>query len=247
MQIPPFDHASPSELLQWAMDKFGSRFAISTSFQKEGMVLIDMAARINPQVRILSLDTGRLPPETYEIVETVRQRYGVRVEMVSPDAGEVAAMVTQHGPNLFYGGLPERKLCCHVRKVRPFERKLKELDAYAVGLRRDQSTERESVTPVTEIDGKLKLSPLAAWTATQVEKYLAEHEVPLHPLYAKSYTSIGCAPCTRATLPGEAERAGRWWWEEGLDKECGLHFTPEGKIVRRVDVLLHDVLRQSNA
>jgi phosphoadenylyl-sulfate reductase (thioredoxin) len=195
---------------------------------------------------VITLDTGRLPEETYTMIEMVRQRYGLEVEMVLPETSEVERMVQQHGPNLFYGSVPERKLCCHIRKVRPLERKLHEVDAYAVGLRREQSESRESIAAVAEDRGKVKLSPLADWSSEQVRAYIAEHNVPQHPLYEKGYPSIGCGPCTRPTLPGEGERAGRWWWEESADKECGLHFTPSGKVLRTVDVLLEQVL-QPNA
>lgn len=233
----------PSDLLRWAMARFGSRFVITTSFQREGMVLLDMAARIDPRVRVVTLDTGRLPEETYTMIEMVRERYGVEVEMVAPEAGEVENMVRQHGPNLFYGSVPERKLCCQIRKVRPLERKLQGVEAYAVGLRREQSESRESVAAFAQDRGRVKLSPLAEWSSEQVRAYTAEFNVPEHPLYDKGFPSIGCQPCTRATLPGEGERAGRWWWEESADKECGLHFTPSGKVLRTVDVLLEQVLK----
>lgn len=242
----PAPGTSPPDVLQWAMGQFGKRFVITTSFQREGMVLLDMAARLNPQVRVVTLDTGRLPEETYTMIEMVRQRYGLDVEIVFPEAAEVEQMMRQHGPNLFYGSVPERKLCCQIRKVRPLERKLQDVDAYAVGLRREQSESRESIAAVSEARGKVKLSPLADWSSEQVRSYLAEHDVPQHPLYEKGYPSIGCGPCTRPTLPGEGERAGRWWWEESADKECGLHFTPSGKVLRTVDVLLEQVL-QPNA
>ena len=239
----PSSGTSPQDLLEWAMSQYGDRFAITTSFQREGMVLLDMAVSLNRRVRVLTLDTGRLPEETYTMIERVRERYEISVEMVQPEGREVEAMVTQHGPNLFYGSVPERKLCCQIRKVRPLKRKLAELDAYAVGLRREQSATRESVAAVSEVGGKVKLSPLAEWSATQVGEYLAANEVPEHPLYAQNYPSIGCGPCTRATTEGEGERAGRWWWEESADKECGLHFTPAGRVMRTVDVLLEQVLQ----
>jgi phosphoadenosine phosphosulfate reductase len=213
-----------------------------TSFQSEGMVVVDIAARIDPSVRIVTLDTGRLPVETYDAIEAVRARYGVKIETVAPDAGEVERMVTEHGPNLFLQSVAHRMLCCQVRKVRPLERKTAELDAWAVGLRRSQSETRQTLSRVEEVDGgKLKLSPLADWTREQVEDYIREHDVPRHPLYAKGYTSIGCGPCTRATVAGEDERAGRWWWENGADKECGLHFTPDGRAERMVDFLVSQV------
>jgi phosphoadenylyl-sulfate reductase (thioredoxin) len=155
-------------------------------------------------------------------------------------------MVALFGPNLFYESVPYRNLCCQIRKVRPLNRKLASLDAYAVGLRREQSSTREDTAKITEVDGKLKLAPLADWTSGDVRSYAAAHDVLRHPLYDKGYTSIGCAPCTRAVQTGESERAGRWWWEGEGAKECGLHFTPEGRVERTLDVLLRDVLGSSS-
>jgi thioredoxin-dependent adenylylsulfate APS reductase len=238
-----FLHSLPApDLLEWAIRTYGSRFAISTSFQADGLVLVDMAARVDRSVRVFSLDTGRLPQETYDVMDAVREKYGIRVELVSPDAGEVERMTTLHGPNLFYRDTALRKLCCHIRKTRPLERKLAGFDAWAVGLRRDQSAERASIAKAEYTAGKLKLSPLADWTSAQVEEYVARHDVPRHPLSQRGYPSIGCAPCTRAVAPGEHERAGRWWWETDGSKECGIHVTPEGQMRRAVDVLLEDIL-----
>jgi phosphoadenylyl-sulfate reductase (thioredoxin) len=239
--------ASADSLLGWAIERFGDRFGVVTSFQSEGMVVVDMAVRLSPKVRILTIDTGRLPPETYEMIERVRQRYEVDVEVIFPEAAEIEAMVTRFGPNLFYESVPMRTLCCHIRKVRPLERKLETLDAYAVGLRRSQTEARESVERITETESGLKLSPLADWTKERVQDYLRANDVPMHPLYGSGYTSIGCGPCTRATQPGEDERAGRWWWEQGTAKECGLHFTPDGRVERTVDVLIREILEASNA
>ena len=230
------------ELLATAMQQFGSRFGLVTSFQREGMVILDMAARIDPGVRVITLDTGRLPVATYDMIETVRERYGVKVEMASPDAAEIERMVTRFGPNLFYESVAHRSLCCHIRKVRPLERKLAGLDCWATGLRRSQGDSRQEVAKVAEVDGHLRLAPLADWTHEQVMAYTAANDLPVHPLYSQNYTSIGCGPCTRATEPGEAERAGRWWWEHGSNKECGLHFSPEGKVERTVDVLIREIL-----
>ncbi len=237
---------APPDLLRWAIGEFGSYLAITTSFQAEGMVVLDMAARISGDIRVVTLDTGRLPDETYQMIETVRSHYGVNVETVSPDAGEVDAMVTRFGPNLFYESVPYRSLCCHLRKVRPLERKLQEFRAWAVGLRRSQAETRESLGKVEDVDGRVKLSPLADWTREQVEDYTRANGVPRHPLYAKGYQSIGCGPCTRATQPGEDERAGRWWWEQDANKECGIHFTPDGKAERTLDVLVRDILTGSH-
>jgi len=196
------------------------------------MVILDIASRMGGGVRVFTIDTGRLPDETLQMIDTVRRRYGVDVEIVRPDPAEVQSMVARHGQDLFYESLENRQLCCEIRKVRPLERKLRELDAWAAGLRRQQSDSRSQIAKVEEVDGRIKAHPLADWTSADVEAYIREHDVPVHPLYARGYTTIGCAPCTRAILPGEDERAGRWWWEQSGHKECGIHFSPDGKVQR---------------
>ena len=227
-----FAAASASELLSWAISTYGNRFGIATSFQKEGMVIVDMAARIDPGVRIFTLDTGRLPEETYQMMETVRSRYGSAVEIVAPDGAAIEKLVSIDGPNLFYRSVEARKSCCEVRKVQPLARKLTEFDAWATGLRREQSETRANVERLERSDGRVKISPLADWTEEDVEGYILQYDVPVHPLYARGYASIGCAPCTRAIQPGEDSRAGRWWWEEDVHKECGIHFAPDGSVSR---------------
>jgi len=226
------------QVLQWAVATFAQRFAIVTSFQKEGTILIDMAARLGLAPRVVTIDTGRLPAETLRMIDSVEARYGLPVDVLRPAESEVETMVTRFGSELFRESVAQRKLCCQVRKVRTLDRFLPEVDAYAVGLRRGQSESRENVE---QIDGA-KISPLAAWNASDVEEYLVKHNVPVHPLYAQGYTTIGCAPCSRAVRDGEQLRAGRWWWEVEGDKECGLHFSPEGKMERTVDELLRDVI-----
>ncbi|MGH9631491.1 MAG: phosphoadenylyl-sulfate reductase, partial [Bryobacteraceae bacterium] len=211
LDFAQLEQATAEEVLQWAISEFGDRLAITTSFQAAGMVIIDMAARLSSAPRIVTLDTGRLPEETYRMIEQVRSRYGLAVEVVFPDSREVENMVKRHGPNLFYNGVPLRTLCCHIRKVRPLERKLQEFGAWTVGLRRSQAATRELLPKVQEESGRIKVSPLADWTGEQVQNYLRANDVPVHPLYERGYTSIGCAPCTRATSLGEDERAGRWW------------------------------------
>jgi len=235
------------ELIRWAIGTFGEKLALATSFQASGMVILDMASRIPGDFRVITLDTGRLPEETYRMIDTVRSRYGLRVEVVLPDPAEVQAMVSRHGANLFYVDGALRKLCCEVRKVRPLERKLKEFRAWATGARRTQAESRAELRKVEEQEGLLKLNPLADWTALEVDEYIRAHDVPRHPLYAQGYTSIGCAPCTRATLPGEEERAGRWWWEESGLKECGIHVAADGSLRRMLDVRLEEVLKEANA
>ena len=231
--LPLFEAAEASDILSWAIDTFGDSFAIATSFQKEGMAILDLAARISAGVRVFTLDTGRLPDETYQMMETVRRRYGVAVEVVFPEREDVEELVAIHGPNLFYSSVAARQRCCDARKVRPLERKLATLQAWATGLRRDQGETRRGIPKVERgAGGRVKICPLADWSAGRVEEYLTRHEVPVHPLYARGYTSIGCAPCTRAVEPGESERAGRWWWEEDAKKECGIHFAADGRVPR---------------
>ena len=244
--LPDLEAATAEQVLAWGLETYGDRLAVCTGFQAEGMILVDMAARLHAGVRVFTIDTGRLPQPTYDLISEVHRRYGLRVELVLPDSREVEAMTTRHGPNLFYEAVPLRMLCCEVRKVRPLDRKLSSLDAWVTGLRRAQNDTRASVRKV-EIDAAhgsiAKLNPLADWTAEQVESYLREHEVPRHALYAEGYTSIGCAPCTRPPLPGQGPRSGRWWWEDGAEKECGIHFSADGKVQRTVDVLLEEILR----
>ena len=195
-------------------------------------MLVDLASRAGGAFRVFTLDTGRLHEETYRMMDTVRERYGVKVEPTFPEREEVERMVAEFGPNLFYGSVAARKMCCEVRKVRPLERKLAEFRAWATGLRREQTQARADIRKIEEAAGRIKLNPLADWTSLQVEEYTRTHDVPVHPLYSHGFASIGCAPCTRAIQPGESERAGRWWWEQGGPRECGIHFAADGSVQR---------------
>jgi len=242
------DDLPAHEVLAWGIRTFGDRFAISTSFQKSGMVIVDLAARISPKVRVVTLDTGRLPEETHVMMDMVRSRYGVPVEVVTPDSFEVQTMVKKYGANLFRADPSLRKLCCHIRKVRPTEWMLRQVRSYAVGLRRLTSDARNEIHKAERDSmGLIKLSPIADWTKQDIEDYTTRHDVPVHPLYAKGYTSIGCAPCTRPTEDGEDDRAGRWWWEQEIDKECGLHISPNGTLGRKLDVLIEEICQPTHA
>jgi thioredoxin-dependent adenylylsulfate APS reductase len=225
-----FEHAQAQDLLGWAIERFHPRLAISAAGGVDGMVLLDMAWRIDPSIRVFTLDTGRLPQETYSLFEEVRDRYGIEVEFETPDTQELSAMLTRRGPDLMFGSVEGRLRCCEVRKVEPLKRKLATLDAWVAGLRREQWSSRSNIAKV-EIDrshgGVVKLNPLADWTLDRVWDYVREHDVPSHELFHHGYTSIGCAPCTRPVLPGEPERAGRWWWEDDVAKECGMHCSVE--------------------
>ncbi len=216
---------SAEATLRWTYDTF-ARVAIVASFQAESSVIIDIASRIRPDVTVLTLDTGRLPPQTHDMIDRVRARYGIEIEVVRPDPVEVRDMIAAHGSHLFYRSVEMRRLCCDVRKSRPLDRALSAYDAWVTGLRREQAATRAN-TQVVALDpehhGMTKIAPLATWSKADVWAYIREHDLPHHSLYDHGYTSIGCAPCTRATANGEDERAGRWWWEQNEVKECGIH------------------------
>jgi phosphoadenosine phosphosulfate reductase len=227
-----WEGAPASEILAWAIESHGAAFAIATSFQKEGMAILDLASKISPHVRVFTMDTGRLPDETYRMIESVRERYGIATEIVQPEPEEVRQLVAPRGPDLFYESVESRRSCCDVRKVRPLERKLATLTAWATGIRRDQAPTRANTPKIEFSASPVKVNPLADWTAAQVDEYTRANRVPVHPLYARGYASIGCAPCTRPIQIGEDPRAGRWWWEHEAHKECGIHFGPDGKVRR---------------
>jgi phosphoadenosine phosphosulfate reductase len=218
----------PEAVLRWTYDSF-ARVAIVASFQAESSVIIDLASKIRPDLHVLTLDTGRLPRETHHMIARVRARYGIDVEVITPAPAETAEMVAAHGVDLFHESVELRRMCCDVRKSRPLDRALHGYDAWITGLRREQAATR-ATTPVMAIDmdhaGITKVAPLATWSKSRVWDYIREHDLPYHSLYDHGYTSIGCAPCTRATRAGEDERAGRWWWEQNEVKECGLHGSP---------------------
>jgi phosphoadenosine phosphosulfate reductase len=226
-----FEGEEPEVVLAWAIERFAPGIAISTSFQVDGVVLIDIVHAIDPSVPVFSVDTGRLPAETLELADRLRARYpGLDLQLVEPAPGEVAAMTGRHGVDLFRTSVDLGLLCCNVRKVRPLTKHLHGLEAWVTGLRRDQWASRTNIRKV-EIDHDhgaiVKLNPLAEWTEAEVWDYVREREVPYHALYDRGYKSIGCAPCTRATAPDEPGRAGRWWWESNAPKECGIHCSIE--------------------
>ena len=191
-----FESQTAEDVLRWALAKFHPKIALSNSLQTEDMVVLDIACRMEPKVRVFTLDTGRLHQETYDMMDRVRDRYGVRLEVLFPDAAEVQAMVESS------------------------------LEAWVTGLRRDQWASRTNIQKI-EIDTAngdiIKVNPIVDWSQEQLDGYVKAHNVPQHALYSKGFTSIGCLPCTRAIRPGENPRAGRWWWEQEGQKECGLH------------------------
>ena len=221
-----YDDAPPQEILEWALDRFHPRMAISEGGGAEGMAILDMAVGIRPDVRVFTIDTGRLPQETYDLMERVRQRYGIEIEVLFPERTAIERLTKRHGPNLMYRAVDLRLLCCQIRKVQPLVRFLGDLDAWVTGLRREQWASRAEVRKI-ELDhdhgGIVKVNPIADWTKDEVWDYIRANDVPYHALFDQGYTSIGCAPCTRPVEPGEQDRSGRWWWETDAPKECGIH------------------------
>lgn len=204
---------------------------LANSLGVEDMVLTDIIVRNKLPIEIFSLDTGRLPAETYDLIQRLRRHYGLNLTIYFPRHDRVESYVRQHGMNAFYESVELRKACCHARKVEPLQRALLGKKAWITGMRAEQSETRAEL-PVQQFDvanGLEKFNPLTGWTEAEVWAYVKTRDVPYNRLHDKGYPSIGCAPCTRAVAPGEHVRAGRWWWEDPASKECGLHVIPVAK------------------
>lgn len=213
-------------LLRQARDEHGDHLIYPCALGSEGMVQIDLICKHVPGIRIMTLDTGRLPQSTYALIEKVRNHYGIGLEVMFPDQQEVETMVREYGINLFYHSLENRKRCCGIRKIHPLKRALSGMNAWITGRRLDQSENRAAVQPIESdpVFGLTKYNPMLDWTESDVWAYIHEHDVPYNRLHDEHYASIGCACCTRAITIGEDPRAGRWWWEnEDTLAECGLH------------------------
>ena len=227
---------TPEEMLRWAYTTYSARAGIMTSFQETGSVLIDMASRVAPELRVITIDTLRLPIETYELIQKIETRYGLTIERFEPDPERLRRMIEDHGEYLFFDSKAKQEYCCSIRKVEPNQRALATLDVWITGLRKNQSAGR-STTPKASIirqDGRmlLRLCPLADWSDEHVWGYLRRFNVPTNALYEKGYTSIGCSICSTPTLDHEDKRAGRWRWFNSLggaiNKECGIHTKGSG-------------------
>ncbi len=217
--------ASPQEVIAFFLNHFKKRIALSTSMGLEDQALTHMVSQIDKKARFFTLDTGRLFPETYDLIDRTAKKYGIVIEVFFPDAADVEEMVKEKGINLFYDSIENRKLCCHIRKIKPLMRATRDLDAWITGLRRQQAVTRKNLQTVEwdDINKLVKINPLINWSGQQVWDYVDAHNIPVNPLHKKGFASIGCQPCTRAIEPGEDIRAGRWWWENPETKECGLH------------------------
>jgi len=212
-------------ILAFFSAKFPGKCIFASSLGAEDQVLTDIIAKNYPEIRIFTLDTGRLFQETYDLIHITEQKYNKKIEIFFPDASLVQDMVNSKGINLFYESQANRKECCHIRKIEPLKRALGGMKVWITGLRKSQSASRSDIE-LLDWDHEyslIKVNPLLNWTEPEVWTYIRSHKVPYNTLHDSGYPSIGCLPCTRAVLPGEDIRAGRWWWEDESNRECGLH------------------------
>lgn len=226
----PGAHHHPAERLQRLRRAVGGRIVFTTSFGLEGQVVLHLIAENDLDIDIVTLDTGRLFAETYALWEDTERRYGRRITAIYPNERLLETLVDWHGINGFYASTEARQACCRVRKVEPLGRALSGATAWVTGMRADQSRYRGGTGLAVFDSGRnlLKFNPLFDWSREAVLEFSRNWKIPINPLHAAGFASIGCAPCTRAIQPGEPERAGRWWWEAEDKKECGLHLRPTG-------------------
>ncbi|MEN8225851.1 MAG: phosphoadenylyl-sulfate reductase [Bacteroidota bacterium] len=224
-----FSDATPEEILSFLSDRYGDKLGFATSLGAEDQVLTHMLAGIDKSLRIFTLDTGRLFPETLDLIDSTNKRYGINIEVYFPEAADVESMVNKKGINLFYESMANRKECCHIRKILPMRRALNNVEVWISGLRAEQSVTRKDLELAQWDDNfnLIKLSPLRAWDEEYLWSFIRLNKVPYNSLHDKGFPSIGCQPCTRAIEPGDDIRAGRWWWENPEMKECGLHQNAE--------------------
>ena len=220
-----FRNATPEEIIRLAVDTYGDSLAFATSLAWEDQAVTFLLTQITKKVEIFTLDTGRLFQETYDTIEQTNKFFGISIRVLLPDSTEVEQMVNKKGINLFYNSVENRKECCYVRKTVPLQKELSTKKAWITGLRREQSVTRYGLKKIEfdEINGLLKFNPIADWTEEQTIQFVKEHKIPFNPLQEKGFRSIGCLPCTRAISKDDDVRAGRWWWEQPENKECGLH------------------------
>lgn len=220
-----FEKIEPVEVLGHFMEVYGNCIALSSSLSIEDQTLLDMMYKINPQVRVFTLDTGRLFPETYQLIDKTNLHYNIKMEVFCPQTESLQKFVLEQGINPFYESIEKRHACCQVRKLEPLARAFQGLEVWVCGLRKAQSVTRTNMRMVEwdEKHGLLKVNPLIYWTEEQVWEYIKLNHVPYNKLHDEGYPSIGCEPCTRAVKPGEDIRSGRWWWENPEHRECGLH------------------------
>lgn len=220
-----FNKAPAEEILAFFMSQYKRKIVQASSMGAEDQVLTHMICEIDTSIRIVTLDTGRLFQEIYDLIARTNEQFKINIEIYFPDYKQVEEMIKKKGINLFYESVENRKMCCGIRKNEPLKRALQGMEVWICGLRKDQTVTRfyNKVVEWDEQHRLLKINPLINWTEKQVWNYIREHNIPYNVLHDKGFPSIGCQPCTRAIQPGEDSRAGRWWWETSENKECGLH------------------------
>lgn len=220
-----FQTSKPEDILKYFIETYKDKIAFASSLGLEDQVILKMISDVDKKANIFTLDTGRLFPETYDLIQKSESRYKIKIKIFFPDAEKVEEMVNTKGINLFYNSIDDRKLCCKIRKIEPLQRALKNLDVWICGLRKEQSVTRNDLQIVEwdENNNLIKVNPLKNWTFSQVKNYIDENNIPYNLLHDNGFPSIGCQPCTRAIADNEDIRAGRWWWENPETKECGLH------------------------
>lgn len=221
-----FKDALTQEVLEYFLKEYRGKIAFSSSFGAEDQVLSDIILKIDKDAEIFTLDTGRLPYETYDVMDRTNLKYETKIKVYFPKSSDVEELYQKQGINGFYDSVENRKECCYVRKIAPLKRALKGVDIWITGLRAQQSVTRHDVQLLEwdEANSVVKLNPLLLWSEKDVWDYIKKNKIPYNTLHDKGYPSIGCAPCTRAVKEGEDIRSGRWWWENPEHKECGLHY-----------------------
>ncbi|MDR4988277.1 MAG: phosphoadenylyl-sulfate reductase [Bacteroidales bacterium] len=220
-----FEKMQAEEMLASILQEYGDKVAFSSSMSAEDQVVTHMLCALTDTPVIFTLDTGRLFYETYDLIDKTNKHFGISIRVMFPDNTSIETMVKGKGINLFYDSIENRKLCCRIRKIEPLERALQGNKVWITGLRSEQSPTRHDLR-IAEYDdaiGIIKLNPLLHWKESEVWEYIRHHQIPYNPLHDQGFPSLGCKPCTRAILPGEDIRAGRWWWEHPESRECGLH------------------------
>jgi len=220
-----FENCTANEIIQNVITNFKNEICFATSLGAEDQVITEMIASTGTNIDIFTLDTGRLFQETYDLYDKTTSRYKINIKILFPNNRDVEKMVNNYGANLFYKDIEKRILCCHVRKTEPLKRAIHGKKFWITGLRNEQSVSRinNKLFEFDEINNIIKINPLIHWSEREVWDYIKENDIPYNVLHDKGFSSIGCMPCTRAVLPGEDSRSGRWWWEDKGHKECGLH------------------------
>lgn len=223
--VKKFKNSCAKEILEYFLKEYGTKAALSSSFGVEDQVLTHIMLNIDKKANIFTLDTGRLHPQTYSVMDATNLKYGVKVNVFFPKTEAIENLYKEQGINGFYESMENRKVCCYVRKIEPLQRALGELDVWITGLRASQSVTRENLNVIEydEINKVIKVNPILDWSEEEVWNFIKEHKVPYNSLHDEGFPSIGCAPCTRAVEEGADVRSGRWWWENPEHKECGLH------------------------